>query len=73
MPIYEYICQDCQGRFECFFMSRSDNQGVICSHCGGRKVQRIFSTFGVGGHKDSNGSASSGCRTCSTKTCSTCR
>lgn len=73
MPIYEYICGDCQQRFEHFFRSRQENQEVACTHCGGRNIRRIFSTFGVGGDRGADGSSSETCGTCATKTCSTCR
>jgi putative FmdB family regulatory protein len=73
MPIYEYICRDCGKRCECLFLNRRDQNSAACSHCGSRNVERIFSTFGLGGGKGEAGSSDSSCRACSTKTCSTCR
>ncbi|MCK4272501.1 hypothetical protein KAX22_07615 [bacterium] len=73
MPIYEYICRGCQNGFECFFLNRQDSQDVVCSRCGGRRVQRVFSTFGVAGGRGSGESSSNSCSTCLTKNCSTCR
>jgi len=47
MPIYEYNCSACEKDFEFLVMSSSET--VTCESCGSRKVEKKFSTFGVGG------------------------
>ena len=45
MPIFEYVCQECNHRFEMIV------QGVTvptCPSCKATKLQKQFSTFGVG-------------------------
>ncbi len=44
MPIYEYKCQECGGVTE--FFVRSSNQEIefLCSQCGSKNLQKIFST-----------------------------
>jgi putative FmdB family regulatory protein len=41
MPTYDYVCQDCQQRFD-IFMSYSEygTRPVKCTHCGSEKVRR---------------------------------
>ncbi len=40
MPIYEYICQDCNQEFE--WLSRADEQPV-CPSCGKSQLSKKFS------------------------------
>lgn len=41
MPFYDYVCSNCEKRFE-IFLSYSDygKKGVVCPHCGSQKIQR---------------------------------
>ncbi len=41
MPTYDYVCEECQQRFD-IFMSYSEygTKPVQCSHCGSTKVRR---------------------------------
>ncbi len=48
MPIYEYRCGKCEHRFEHFVRSSKDRSPRVCSQCGSRRVNRVFSAFGVG-------------------------
>ena len=43
MPVYEYVCQPCQRRFERFVQRFGDQ--VECPHCQNRDVERQLSTF----------------------------
>ena len=45
MPTYEYLCAKCDHRFEVFV--RSDRQKVACSKCGGKKVSKQYTVFGL--------------------------
>jgi len=44
MPIYEYICEECERVEERLIMSERD-LSVKCSLCG-REMKKIMSTFG---------------------------
>ncbi|MFO0983880.1 MAG: zinc ribbon domain-containing protein [Planctomycetota bacterium] len=46
MPIYEYVCRDCERRFETLVRGAEQPQ---CPHCHGRQLDKQFSVFGVGG------------------------
>lgn len=67
MPIFEFICEDCQTKFESFLRSSDDTEEVICKKCGGQSIFRIFSTFGIGG---SDGGKT--CGSCSAGSCEGC-
>jgi len=78
MPIYEYICGNCETRFEMLRpMSQADNP-VVCPRCASPNARRAISTFAAVS-KDGNGSSrmiasssGSGCASCAGGTCSTC-
>lgn len=44
MPLYEYQCKDCGHEFE-ELVSMSEADRVACEKCGGRRTQRLMSTF----------------------------
>ena len=46
MPIYEYVCRDCEAAFEKMVtMAQADS--VECQSCGSEETDRKFSVFGV--------------------------
>ncbi|MCD6560472.1 MAG: zinc ribbon domain-containing protein [Deltaproteobacteria bacterium] len=58
MPIYEFKCQECGKTFEslCF---QSDKKDIIsCPSCGGKKVEKLLSTFSYSGSGQGIGTAS---------------
>lgn len=67
MPLFEYICRSCSRRFETLVMGRTS---PACPGCGGRDLEKQFSTFAVGGggQESTEGADSSGdesaCGTC---------
>ncbi|RCK78451.1 MAG: hypothetical protein OZSIB_1371 [Candidatus Ozemobacter sibiricus] len=80
MPIYEFICEDCQKTFEVLCSLKTDLSTIVCEHCSGRKVAKKVSRFatgggtksldlGGGGHDHGGGSS---CGSCSTHSCGTC-
>jgi len=54
MPIYEYVCDDCQTQYERLVMSSS--QKIECPECASRRHTLQLSVFSAG--KSSNGSGS---------------
>ena len=76
MPIYEYVCVDCNQKFE---MRRSFNQAddpATCPECGGQHVRRLLSTFVAfssdGGTRTAVAGAGSACSTCAATSCAAC-
>ena len=71
MPIYEYVCDDCQARYEQIVMSAT--QQIACPKCESKRHTLQLSVFSAGkssnsGAASSSGSASSGCG-CTPTTC----
>ena len=66
MPVYEYKCEACGGRFDRFVRSTGEpeDRERDCPFCGSDQVSRVFSIFGTGfaGGGESSGSDSCGRR-----------
>jgi len=45
MPIYEYLCPTCVGRFQKLVQGFSDPPGLACPRCGNQQVRRAVSRF----------------------------
>jgi putative FmdB family regulatory protein len=43
MPIYEYVCDDCQEQFEKIVLNKQ--QEISCPHCAGKKNTLKLSVF----------------------------
>ena len=71
MPIYEYQCKMCSRRFECL-VSVGKDKDVVCPECGAQEPKKLISAFGIGGGSSRIKASTSGCTSCSTKSCSTC-
>jgi putative FmdB family regulatory protein len=54
MPIYEYCCDGCGERFELFVRSAGPQSAATCPKCGGQRVRKAISLFGVGGKGESS-------------------
>lgn len=54
MPIYEYICEDCQTEFEKIVINKQ--QEITCPKCAGTKNKLQLSVFATAG----NGGSSKG-------------
>jgi len=75
MPIFEYVCQDCENRFEALVVSSkpSGSAKPKCPACASSKLEQQYSAFAVGsangkgrfGKSASSGSTPrGGCGTC---------
>jgi putative FmdB family regulatory protein len=47
MPIYEYVCPKCNGRFQKLVQGFSDPSGLACPRCGSAEVKRAISRVAV--------------------------
>lgn len=63
MPIFEYICKQCDHRFEA--ISR-DQEAPVCPSCASADLDQQFSSFAVGSPQKSFASPQSGgaCGSC---------
>ncbi len=68
MPIYEYVCESCNSKFEKLVRSMSSTETVECPKCGGEKTSRQFSSFSVGAGEtqsaNNGGGHGAGCACC---------
>jgi putative FmdB family regulatory protein len=60
MPIFEYICQHCNHRFEAIVLG---NKKAACPKCESKRLTQQLSSFAVGGEKAS-APAAGPCGTC---------
>jgi putative FmdB family regulatory protein len=47
MPIYEYLCPECNGRFQKLVRGFSDPAGLACPRCSSTQVRRAVSRVAV--------------------------
>jgi len=76
MPIYEFHCEKCQTDFEQLFRTMEANPDARCPECGGKRVHRKLSLFGMSSSsrgEPGRSSGRSGCSSCSARSCAGCR
>ena len=64
MPIFEFMCTDCNESFEELVRSLNTVDEIDCPSCGSRHVQKMISTFAskiAGGGTSSFNSSASAC------------
>jgi putative FmdB family regulatory protein len=64
MPLFEYICRDCQRRFEQFV---TGDRQPSCPACQGRSLEKQLSTFAVSPSSSASRESAApmgGCGTC---------
>lgn len=62
MPLFEYLCKDCDRRFEALVYGSNQPE---CPSCHGRKLEQQLSVFAVGATKSPAPRASRGaCGSC---------
>ena len=77
MPYYEYVCSDCNSKFEIKRCISEIDDPAACPECHGehvrRQVSRVASfSHGEGGSVSSLGGSAGGCSSCSGGTCAGC-
>jgi len=62
MPIFEYVCRECDHHFETIVLGQKK---PACAKCESKQLEQQLSTFAVGGEKPRQTSAPSGaCGSC---------
>lgn len=75
MPIYEYLCLDCEKKFETVRPMSQADAPLNCQACGGGHVKRQVAVFYArsGGHSVAGTSGGCGCdSSCSGGNCAGC-
>jgi putative FmdB family regulatory protein len=73
MPIYEYICEDCDTRFDVIRMIKDADAPISCKECESRHTKRALSLFFAqsggrviaGNEKSCSGCSGGSCSGCS--------
>ena len=73
MPIYEYMCLDCDERFEQVRLMKEADQPIACSNCGSQHTSRMLSLFFASSGGKVVAGASSGCASCTSSSCASCK
>ncbi|MFC2010815.1 FmdB family zinc ribbon protein [Chloroflexota bacterium] len=74
MPIYEYVCSDCESKFELLRPFSQASEGASCPHCQ-KSAERILSTFACFSTDESGMTSMVGgnsCASCGSDSCNTC-
>jgi putative FmdB family regulatory protein len=69
MPVYEFLCQDCEKEFEELVLRH--DEVIRCPKCGSQRATKLLSSFAVTGSARLGGAACSSC-TPSAGKCSGC-
>ncbi|RPH60909.1 MAG: zinc ribbon domain-containing protein [Chloroflexi bacterium] len=74
MPIYEYLCLDCDKKFEIIRPISQSDAPLKCAKCGGERVKRSIAVFYAmsGGHSVAGTGGGCDCGSCSGGNCSSC-
>lgn len=72
MPLYEYICQQCQRRFDALRPMSSADAPIACPHCGSQETWRAISLFSAISSTGVIAGGGSSCTSCSATSCATC-
>ena len=74
MPLYEYVCTDCDDKFELIRPLSLSAEGATCPKCEG-SAERVLSRFACFSTDESGVPTSVGgsaCSSCSASSCSSC-
>ena len=73
MPIYEYVCSDCDKVFETLRSMSQADKPIACAACGGKHTRRKLSVFyAESGGKAVAGTSEPSCGSCAGGDCAHC-
>ena len=77
MPVYEYVCADCESTFSKLRPMSQSDAPTACTSCGGSHTSRAISLFaavsrGSNGESRSVSGAGGGCSSCAKTSCAGC-
>jgi len=75
MPIYEYVCSDCESKFELLRPISHASEGAPCPACqqSAERVLSVFASFSVDERGLTSPVGGSSCASCGADSCDTCR
>jgi len=60
MPIYTYVCKDCNEKFDVLVGVTSNESDIKCPKCGSKNINMGFGKFSVGSSDSAGGSCPTG-------------
>jgi putative FmdB family regulatory protein len=73
MPIYEYVCSDCEKVFETLRSMSQADAPIPCAACGGQQTKRKLSVFfAESGGRAVSGMSEPACDSCASGNCAHC-
>jgi putative FmdB family regulatory protein len=73
MPLYEYLCADCEARFDALRAMADADAPIACPHCGCERTSRAISVFSAIGDRGVIAGPAASCGTCTpSSSCATC-
>jgi putative FmdB family regulatory protein len=78
MPLYEYLCADCECRFEVLRSFSQADEPVVCVACQSPNTRRAISAFAARSKAGESGESSrslggSSCASCGATSCAGCK
>jgi putative FmdB family regulatory protein len=73
MPLYEYVCSDCETRFDALRSIADADTPIACPACGSKRTGRAISLFCAIGSEGVVAGSGSSCGSCTpSASCATC-
>lgn len=72
MPIYEYLCNDCNHTFDTLRKMSEADAPIECSTCQSSNTSRKISVFAACSDSGMIAGGGSSCSSCNSSSCSTC-
>lgn len=60
MPVFEYQCKECSGKYEVYHKSLSSAEKIECPSCGSENSKKLFSSFAASVEPADGGGCSTG-------------
>lgn len=73
MPVYEYICEECNNKFDKMRPFSQADFKIVCIKCGSTDTRRALSRVNMHtASSSSHSSSAGGCRSCTSGNCGNC-
>jgi len=63
MPIYSYVCKDCDEKFDLLIGVTSEKTELKCGKCSSKNIEKLLGSFSVGASGNNAGSSGLSCPT----------
>ena len=64
MPLFEYLCEECNEKYDIYHKTSEKPEDIICPHCSSKKHIKQFSTFSATVTNPISNSRPENCHSC---------